>query len=72
MMKKTVKNNVNVMTGNQYVFGLKDGFYSSETIGNVDAPLYTLVGSTIDNNLDFGPDDDLTGRHIIPNIAFRG
>ena len=59
-------NNTNAMTGMGYVFGIDydRGFYSHEVVGHLDAPNYTLVGSTIKNKFD-GED------YAIANITWR-
>jgi hypothetical protein len=74
-MKSIFPNNSNAMTGRGYVHGLADGFFSSETIGNIDAPTHTVTGSTFANVINYSKNHslhDLNGRYVIPNIVFRG
>jgi hypothetical protein len=51
------------------------GFLQIDVIGRIDAPAYTVAGSTIANEIYYPEGhycSDLNGRYVIPNIACRG
>lgn len=69
-------NNPNAMTGKGNMFNIRynDGFYQHDMIGNIDAPTYMVLGSTIENIIEYPSTSslaDLNGRHIIANIGYR-
>ena len=58
--------NPNAMTGRGFMFHIDydRGFYSTETIGSIDAPAFVVAGSAVENCQ--GND-----RYVISNITMR-